>query len=92
MRISGRRAAARSIDRVRLSGPQSSKALLGAGWADAAEKHYEAALAPWQELQGRSLLDAAVQESYLAVPYAYAELGAMAQSAEYYEKAIPPTM
>ncbi len=85
----GEPAAARvALDRVRLSGPQSSKALLGAGWADAAAKQYEAALLPWQELQGRNLLDAAVQESYLAVPYAYAELGAMAQAVNYYEKAI----
>ena len=85
----GQPAAARlALDRVRLSGPLSSKALLGAGWADAAAKQYEAALLPWQELQGRNLLDAAVQESYLAVPYAYAELGAMAQAVEYYEKAI----
>jgi hypothetical protein len=85
----GEPAAARlALERVRLSGPQSSKALLGAGWADAAAQQYEAALAPWQELQGRNLLDAAVQESYLAVPYAYAELGAMAQAVEYYERAI----
>ncbi len=77
-----------ALERVRLSGPQSSKALLGAGWADAAAKQYQAALLPWQELEGRNLLDAAVQESYLAVPYAYAELGAMAQAVEYYEKAI----
>lgn len=85
----GEPAAARlALERVRLEGPQSSKALLGAGWADAAAKQYEAALAPWQELQGRNLLDAAVQESYLAVPYAYAELGAMAQAVEYYERAI----
>ncbi len=85
----GEPAAARlALERVRLSGPQSSKALLGAGWADVAAKQYEAALLPWQELEGRNLLDAAVQESYLAVPYAYAELGAMAQAVEYYEKAI----
>ena len=85
----GEPAAARlALERVRLNGPLSSKALLGAGWADAAAKQYEAALAPWQELQGRILLDAAVQESYLAVPYAYAELGAMSQAVEYYEKAI----
>jgi tetratricopeptide (TPR) repeat protein len=85
----GEPAAARlALERVRLTGPQSNKALLGAGWADAAAKQYESALAPWQELQGRSLLDAAVQESFLAVPYAYAELGAMAQAVEYYEKAI----
>ncbi len=85
----GEPAAARvALERVRLNGPLSSKALLGAGWADAAAKQYEAALLPWQELQGRNLLDAAVQESYLAVPYAYAELGAMSQAVEYYEKAI----
>ncbi len=83
----GEPAAARAaLDRVRLNGPQSSKALLGAGWADAAAKQYEAALLPWQELQGRNLLDAAVQESYLAVPYAYAELGAMAQAVELLRK------
>jgi tetratricopeptide (TPR) repeat protein len=81
-------AARAALERVRLSGPQSSKALLGAGWADAAARQFEAALLPWQELQGRDLLDAAVQESYLAVPYAYAELGAMAQAVEYYERAI----
>ncbi|MGH8243179.1 MAG: tetratricopeptide repeat protein, partial [Steroidobacteraceae bacterium] len=67
----GEPAAARlALERVRLAGLQSSKALLGAGWADAAAKQYESALLPWQELQGRDLLDAAVQESYLAVPYA----------------------
>jgi tetratricopeptide (TPR) repeat protein len=85
----GEPAAARAaLEKVRLSGPQSSKALLGAGWADAAAGQFEAALSPWQELQGRSLLDAAVQESFLAVPYAYAELGAMAQAVDYYERAI----
>jgi hypothetical protein len=76
------------LQRVRLEGPQSNKALLGAGWADAAAKQYAAALAPWQELQGRNLLDAAVQESYLAVPFAYGELGATTQAVEYYQKAI----
>jgi len=81
-------AARAALERVRLSGPQSSKALLGAGWADAASKEYRTALLPWQELQGRNLLDAAVQESYLAVPFAYAELGAMAQAVSYYESAI----
>ena len=81
-------AAQAALERVRLSGPQSSKALLGAGWANVAAKQYETALVPFQELQKRSLLDAAVQESFLAVPYAYAELGAMGQAVEYYEKAI----
>lgn len=76
------------LERVRLAGPQSNKALLGAGWADVALGRYEEALAPLLELQGRSLVDAAVQESYLAVPYAYARLDAEAQAAELYERAI----
>jgi len=85
----GQPAAARAaLDRVRLGGSQSSKALLGAGWADAAQEHYAEALTPWLELHGRGMLDAAVQESYLAVPYAYARLGADRQAAEYYESAI----
>ena len=49
---------------------------------------YRAALAPWLELRKRNLLDAAVQESYLAVPYAFGKLNADAQAAEYYESAL----
>src|SRR4029078_5328793 len=35
-----------------------------------------------------SLLDSAVQEAYLAIPYAFAKLNANAQAAENYELAI----
>lgn len=85
----GQSASARApLERVRLRGPQSNKALLGAGWADANEGMFKEALAPWLELQGRDLLDAAVQESYLAVPYAFARLDANRQAADYYEQAI----
>jgi tetratricopeptide (TPR) repeat protein len=81
-------AARTALDRVHLEGPQANKALLGAGWADAAGGDYQQALVPWLELRGRDLLDAAVQESYLAVPYAYAELSAIGQAVGYYEQAI----
>ncbi|MFL6605279.1 MAG: tetratricopeptide repeat protein [Steroidobacteraceae bacterium] len=77
-----------ALERVRLNGPYSNKALLGTGWADAALGDYKAALDPWMELRGRNLLDAAVQESLLAVPYAFGKLSANAQSAEYYETAV----
>lgn len=77
-----------ALARVRLNGPYSNKALLGTGWADAALGDYQGALTPWMELRGRDLLDAAVQESYLAVPYAFGKLNANAQSAEYYESAV----
>jgi len=81
-------AALPALRRVRLQGPYSDKALLGAGWADATLGDYRRALTPWLELRGRNLLDAAVQESYLAVPYAYGKLGANAQAVEYYESAL----
>jgi len=77
-----------ALDRVRLSGPYATRALLGAGWAQSQLGHYDAALVPWMELHRRNLLDAAVQESYLAVPYAFGQLGAAAQAAEYYESAM----
>jgi hypothetical protein len=80
--------AANVLARVRLSGAYSNKALLGAGWAASAQENYAAALTPWLELNDRNVLDAAVQEARLAVPYAMAKLGAEAQAAEYYESAI----
>ncbi|HEY0682434.1 MAG TPA: tetratricopeptide repeat protein [Steroidobacter sp.] len=76
------------LQRVRLEGPQSNKALLAVGWADSAEKRFNKALAPWLELRDRDILDAAVQESYLAIPYAYAQLAANGQAAEQYVTAV----
>jgi hypothetical protein len=81
-------AALTALERVRLNGPYSNKALLGTGWARAALGQYQEALGPWIELQGRDMLDAAVQESYLAVPYAFGKLDAASQSADYYERAV----
>jgi len=80
--------AAQALSRVRLQGPQSNKALLGAGWAAATEQRYKSALSPWLELHGRNMLDAAVQESYLAVPFAYGQLSATGKAAEEYALAI----
>jgi hypothetical protein len=77
-----------ALERVRLTGPYSNKALLGIGWADAALGDFQGALTPWMELRNRNVLDAAVQESYLAVPYAFSKLNANAQSADYYESAV----
>jgi Tetratricopeptide repeat len=76
------------LQRVRLEGPYSSKALLGVGWADAGVGEFKRALVPWLALRKRSLLDSAVQESFLTVPYAYAQLSAMGQAAEFYNSAI----
>ena len=77
-----------ALERVRLNGPYSNKALLGTGYADAQLGDFKGALNPWLELRNRNLLDSAVQESFIAVPYAFAQLGANSQSAEYYEGAV----
>lgn len=85
----GRAAEARPVlERVRLDGPYSSKALLGVGWADSTLGEFKRALVPWLALRKRDLLDSAVQESYLTVPYAYNQLGATGQAADYYNSAI----
>ncbi len=76
------------LERVRLDGPYSSKALLGVGWADSTLGEFKRALVPWLTLRKRNLLDSAVQESYLTVPYAYNQLGATGQAAEFYNSAI----
>jgi tetratricopeptide (TPR) repeat protein len=76
------------LERVRLDGPYSSKALLGVGWADSSLGQFKRALVPWLALRKRSLLDSAVQESYLTVPYAYNQLGATGQAADFYNSAI----
>lgn len=81
-------AAKEPLQRVRLEGPFSNKALLGVGWADAELDNYRRALVPWMELRGRDLLDSAVQESMLAIPYAMARLDSVSQAADHYLNAI----
>jgi TolA-binding protein len=81
-------AAKEPLQRVRLEGPFSNKALLGVGWADAESENYRRALVPWMELRGRDLLDPAVQESMLAIPYALSRLDSISQAADHYLNAI----
>jgi hypothetical protein len=76
------------LERVRLQSLQSSKALLGFGWAADALKDPQLALVPWQELAQRDFGETAVLEAQIAIPYAYAELGAYGQSLQRYESAI----
>lgn len=76
------------LERVRLASPQANKALLGFGWAAAAMEQPELALVPWTELGGRDASDPAVLEARIALPYAYAELGAMGQALARYQEAV----
>jgi len=80
--------AAAALQRVRLDGPFTNRALLGLGWAEADAARPERALVPWLALRERPVLESAVQESLLAVPYAYARLAANGQAAEQYRHAV----
>ncbi|MFP6629673.1 MAG: tetratricopeptide repeat protein [Myxococcota bacterium] len=81
-------AAQRSLDRVRLAGPFSNQALLRAGWADASAENFERALVPWGLLAERESTDIAVQEAWLALPYAYSKLDVHGRAALLYGDAV----
>lgn len=76
------------LDRVRLEGPFSNRALLGSGWADASTERFERALVPWSILVEREVTDLAVQEAMLAVPYAYGKLGIYSKAVLMYNDAL----
>lgn len=77
-----------SLDRVRLEGPLSSKALLGAGWADAEADDFGHALVPWSELGKRDVTDPAVQEALLAIPYAMTRMNLHGRAVQRYTDTI----
>ena len=76
------------LDRVRLTGPFSNKALLGSGWTDVAVGKFDRALVPWSLLLKRNVTDKAVQESMLGVPYAYTKLDLHGRAALLYGSAL----
>lgn len=80
-------AAIREFTKVRLDGVFANQALLGYGWAAVAQEEYDQALRPWQLLRSRSLMYPAVQESLLALPYAYEKLGAQGEAVNAYQSA-----
>jgi len=76
------------FERVRLDGPFSNKALLGAGWMAAAEGQFDRALVPWSILHERDETNSSVQETLMSVPYAYGKLGAYGKAANLYSHAM----
>lgn len=76
------------FERIRLDGPYSNHALLGAGWALASLGSYDRALVPWSILYKREKTNHSVQEAYMAVPYAYGKLQAYGKSANLYNDAM----
>ncbi|MEJ2525486.1 MAG: hypothetical protein P8Y73_07930 [Desulfuromonadales bacterium] len=80
--------AQRVLERVRQNGVFSNRALLGWGWADAAQENYDRSLVPWTILAERQVTDAAVQEAMLALPYAYGKLQRYGKAALLYGEAL----
>ncbi|MEM8814295.1 MAG: hypothetical protein AAGE85_00565 [Pseudomonadota bacterium] len=76
------------LNRVRLDGPFSNKALLSAGWASVSDENYERAVVPWGILAEREVTDPATQEALLALPYAYGKLGVHGRAAVHYGYAL----
>ena len=76
------------LDRVRMNGPFSNRALLASGWADAFQGRFERALVPWSALVTREVTDAPVQEAMVAVPYAYGKLNVNTRAAVMYGSAL----
>ena len=76
------------LNRVRLDGPFSNRALLSAGWANMSTGQAEKAIVSWDTLAKRDPTDGAVQEAMLALPYAYSQLGLHSQAAGYYSRAL----
>ncbi|HSB15006.1 MAG TPA: hypothetical protein VLE22_11145 [Bryobacteraceae bacterium] len=76
------------LDRVRMNGPFSNRALLASGWADASKERFERALVPWSALVTREVTDAPVQEAMLTVPYAYGKLNVNSKAAVMYGSAL----
>jgi hypothetical protein len=76
------------LQRVRLTGPFTSKALLGMGWAAAASGAYDRALVPWSRLAKRDVTNKSVQEGLLDVPYAYGKLDIHGKAAILYGQAL----
>jgi len=80
-------AAIKQFTHVRLDGLFANQALLGYGWAAIAQEDYTQALNPWQMLRKRSLIYPEVQESLLALPFAYEKLGAKGEAMNAYQTA-----
>lgn len=76
------------FERVRIDGPYSNRALLGAGWVAVAEGRFDSALVTWSILHKRAETNYSVQEVLMAVPYAYGKLNAHGNAANLYDHAM----
>jgi hypothetical protein len=80
-------AARAALDRVRLDSPYAARALLAAGWAEAAQGRFRESLGPWTRLAEFPDPDGASLEALLAVPWAWHQLQESGESLVGYQRA-----
>ncbi len=76
------------FNKIRLDGLLSSKALLGAGFAEIALGQHQRALVPWMELQKRDIRIPETQEAMLAVPDTLFKLESYKEALTHYQHAV----
>ncbi len=75
------------FNKVRLSGPLSNKALLGAGWAWSNKPDTDKALSHFLELRNNGHVDGASLEAVLAIPMVIEQKGDKVIASQYYDRA-----
>lgn len=81
--------ARKQLFNMRLDGLLSNDALLILGWSFQQNNDYSSALSYWSQLASKNLLlEPSVQEAWLAIPYAYQQLGDKRQALLQYQKAL----
>jgi tetratricopeptide (TPR) repeat protein len=76
------------LNRVRMDGPFSNRALLSAGWANLSVENYQRATVPWKILASREVTDRAAQEAMLTLPFAYGKMDVHGRAAIFYGRAL----
>lgn len=79
--------ATRYLSKIRLTGSDTNKALLAAGWNYSTQGDYDNALSLWSALNKKPVHERSVAKSYLATAYAIEKLGDEKQSVAAYELA-----
>ncbi len=75
------------LSRIRVHGPLSNNALLGAGWAWNRLDNKDKALLPWLTLTQKNTIDPATQEALLAIPTLFEKNKSTRLAVHYYELA-----
>jgi hypothetical protein len=92
LKMGNNSAAINRFRKVRQTGTQSGKALVGYGWAAINEAgntgNYEQALTPWLALQSRSMAESSTHEALLAVPFIYEAVDLNQNALQAYDLAL----